>query len=40
MRNLLYESTHTSIHYYWKNHSFDYKGLYRQSDTSALQYAV
>ena len=29
--SLLYGSTLTSIHYYWKNHSFDYVGLCWQS---------
>ena len=35
---LLYGPTLTSIH--WKNHSFDYMGLYWQSDVSAFEYAV
>ena len=30
----------TSIHDYWKNHSFDSTDLYWQSDVSAFQYAV
>ena len=30
----------TSIHDYWKNHSFDYTDLCRNSNVSALQYAV
>ena len=31
---LLYGPTLTSIHDYWKNHSFDYTDLCRQSDVS------
>ena len=38
--SLLYGPTLTSIHYYWKNNSFDYTDLYQQSDVSAFQYAV
>ena len=34
--SFLYSSTLTSIHDYWKNHSFDYTDLYRQSDVSAF----
>ena len=34
--SLLYGSTLTSTHDYWKNHSVDYKYLCRQSDVSAL----
>ena len=30
----------TSIHDYWKNHSFVCMDLYRQTDVSALKYAV
>ena len=30
--SLLYGPTFTSIHDYWKNHSFDYMDLHRQSD--------
>ena len=33
---LLYDPTLTSIHDYWKNHSFDYMHLCRQSDVSAF----
>ena len=33
-------STLTSIHDYWKNHSFDYTVLCRQSNVSAFQYTV
>ena len=33
---LLYGPTLTSIHDYWKNHSFDYTDLCWQSDVSAL----
>ena len=32
----LYDSTLTSIHDYWKNHSFDYTDLCQQSDVSAF----
>ena len=38
--SLLYGPTLTSIHYYWKNNSFDYTDLYQQSDVSAFQYAI
>ena len=34
--SLLYGPTLTSIHDYWKNHSFDYMDLCRQSDVSAF----
>ena len=34
--SLLYGPTLTSIHDYWKNHSFDYMDLDQQSDTSAF----
>ena len=34
--SILYGVTLTSIHDYWKNHSFDYPDLYWQSDMSAL----
>ena len=37
---LLYHLTLTSIHDYWKNHSFDYTDLCWQSNVSAFQYAV
>ena len=37
---LLYGQTLTSIHDYWKSHSFDYMDLYQQSIISAFQYAV
>ena len=30
----------TSIHDYWKNHSFDYTDLYRQSNACAFEYTV
>ena len=36
--NLLYGPTLTSVHDYWKNHSFDYTDLCWQSDVSAFQY--
>ena len=32
--------TLTSVHDYWKDHSFDYADLCRQSNVSAFQYAV
>ena len=38
--NLLYGATLTFIHDYWKNHSFDYMDLCRQSDVSAFQYTL
>ena len=34
--NLLYGPTLTSIHDYWKNHSFDYMDLCQQNDVSAF----
>ena len=34
--SLLYGPTLTSIHDYWKNHSFDYMGLCRQSDIATF----
>ena len=34
--SLLYGPTLTSIHDYWKNHSFNYMDLYCQSDVSAF----
>ena len=34
--NLLSGPTLTSIHDYWKNHSFDYKDLGQESDVSAF----
>ena len=34
--SLLYGPTLTSVHYYWKNHSFDYADLCQQSDVSAF----
>ena len=36
--NLLYGPILTSMHDYWKNHSFDYTDLCWQSDVSAFQY--
>ena len=33
--SLLYGSTFTSVHDYWKNHSFEYTDLCQQSDVSA-----
>ena len=32
----LYGPTYTSAHDYWKNHTFDYMDLCRQSDVSAF----
>ena len=34
--SLLYSPTLTSLHDYWKNHSFDYMDLCQQSDVSAF----
>ena len=34
--NLVYGPTRTSVHDYWKNHSFDYMNLCWQSDVSAF----
>ena len=34
--HLLYGPTHTSIHHYWKNHSFQSMDLCQQSDISAF----
>ena len=34
--SFLYDPTLTSIHDYWKNHSFDYLDLCRQNDVSAF----
>ena len=34
--SLLYGPTLTSVHDYWKNHSFDYMDLCQQSDVSAF----
>ena len=36
MLSFLYGTTLTSIHDYWKNHSFDYMSLCRQSNISAF----
>ena len=38
--SLLYGPTLTFIHDYWKNHSFDYLDLCRQSYVTAFWYAV
>ena len=38
--SLLYGPTLTSVHGYWKNHSFDCMNLWWQSDVSAFQYAI
>ena len=38
--SLLYGPTLTSIHDYWKNHSFDYMDICQQSDVSAFEYTV
>ena len=37
---LLYGPTLTSMYDYWKNHSFDYMKLCRQSNVSSFQYAI
>ncbi|CAI9172178.1 unnamed protein product [Rangifer tarandus platyrhynchus] len=37
---LLYGPTLTSVHDYWKNHSFVYMNLCQQSNVSAFEYAV
>ena len=34
--NLLYGPTLTTVHDYWKKHSFDYTNLCQQSDVSAF----
>ena len=34
--SFLYSPTLTSVHDYWKNHSFDYMDVCRQSDVSAF----
>ena len=38
--SLLYGPPLTSIHDYWKNHSFDYSHLCRQSNVSAFEYTI
>ena len=38
--SLLYGPTLTSIHDYWKNHSFDYTNLCPQSNVCAFEYTV
>ena len=38
--SLLYGQTLTSVHDYWKNHSFDYKDLCWQSDAFAFEYVA
>ena len=38
--SLLYGSTLTSRHDYWKTHSFDYMDLWQKSDIFAIEYAV
>ena len=38
--SFLYSPTLTSIHDYWKTHSFDQMDLCQQSDVSAFQHAV
>ena len=37
---LLYSPTLTSVHDYWKNHSYDYLDLWWQNDVSAFYYTV
>ena len=34
--SLLYDTTHTSLHDYWKNRNFHYRDLCLQSDVSAF----
>ena len=34
--SLFHDPTLTSVHDYWKNHSFDYMDLFQQSDISAF----
>ena len=36
----LWSSSHTSVHDYWKNQSFDYTDLCWQSEVSAFNYTV
>ena len=38
--SLPYGPTLTTIHEYWKKHSFDYVDLCQQSNVSAFEYAV
>ena len=38
--SFLYGPTLTSVHDYWKSHSFDYMKLCRQNDVSAFKYTV
>ena len=38
--SLLYSPNLTFIHDYWKNHTFEYMDLCRQSEVSAFQYVV
>ena len=38
--SLIYGPTLTSIHDYWKNHSFDHTDICQQRDMSAFQYAI
>ena len=38
--SLLYGSSLTSVHDYWKNHSFDHMNLCQQSDVFAFSYIV
>jgi len=38
--SLLYDPTLTSIHNYWRNHSFNYMEFCQKSEISAFQYAV
>ena len=40
MLSHLYGPTLTSVHDWWKNHSFDYTYLCSQSDVSAFEYTV
>ena len=38
--SFLHGSAVTSVHDYWENHSFDYMGIWRESDVSVFQYTV
>ena len=40
MLNFLYGPTLTSVHDYWKNHTFDYMDVCWKSNVSAFKYAV
>ena len=38
--SFLSDPAHTSVHHYWKNHSFDSMDFCQQNDDSVFQYAV